>query len=114
MSEKDEARSLTTVARRCLAVAGWVVPGAALALLPECPACLAAYVALGTGGGLSRPTATDLRMLLVTLCAASLADLVAKRLRHFGTSGFAPEARLPHDDTPRDFRLLSAPRRDDL
>jgi hypothetical protein len=69
--------------RSCLQVGGWIVPGAILALMPKCPACLAAYVAIATGVGLSLSAATHLQASLVVLCIALLLYPLARRLSGF-------------------------------
>jgi hypothetical protein len=62
---------------RAAGVAQWLVPGVLLAAMPKCPACLAAYIALGTGIGLSFPAASALRVFLIAGCAISLCYLAA-------------------------------------
>jgi hypothetical protein len=56
----------------------WIVPGAVLALMPKCPVCLAAYIALGTGIGLSLPAAENLRLGALVLCGVVLGALVVR------------------------------------
>ena len=65
--------------RRGAEVAGWVVPGATLALLPKCPACVAAYVALATGLGVSFPTAAYIRASIVVVSVSVLVIVAARR-----------------------------------
>ena len=78
---RSQSRRLS-IARRYLNTAGWLVPGAILAFMPKCPMCLAAYVAVWTGVGLSLPAAANLRLLLLVLCAGALLYLSARYLCH--------------------------------
>ena len=70
--------------RRARETFAWALPSIILALVPKCPACLAAYVALWTGFGLSLATATYLRWVLLFLCVASLLFLIVNRLDRNG------------------------------
>jgi hypothetical protein len=81
MRAGDDARRPASRLRRGGEIAGWVVPSVTLALLPKCPVCVAAYLALATGIGISLPAARCLRTTLVVLCVASLAFIAARRLR---------------------------------
>jgi hypothetical protein len=79
-------RKTPTWVRRVRELVAWIVPSAMLVLAPKCPACLAAYVLLWTGIGLSFSTATYLRWLLLFLCVATLFFLLVKRLERIGAS----------------------------
>jgi hypothetical protein len=70
-----------SIGRRAVDLAGWIIPSAILALIPKCPICLAAYVALWTGLGLSVAEAANLRMLLISVCVISLVFLAARQTR---------------------------------
>jgi hypothetical protein len=85
----DDAHRPASRLRRGGKIAGWIVPSATLALLPKCPVCVAAYVALATGIGISLPTATYLRTMLVVLCGASLVCVTAIQLRALMARGFS-------------------------
>jgi hypothetical protein len=55
-----------------------MVPGGILVLLPKCPACIAAYFAIGSGIGISVATAAYVRMGVVVLCVGSLGYFVMR------------------------------------
>ncbi len=78
--DADGRRKTATGARKAREVFAWVVPSFILALMPKCPACVAAYAALWTGVGLSLSTATYLRWALLLVCVASLLFLIVQRL----------------------------------
>jgi hypothetical protein len=51
-----------------------------LVLLPKCPACVAAYLAVWTGAGLAAPIAEYLRPMLLAIFAAAMIFLLMDRL----------------------------------
>jgi hypothetical protein len=65
--------------RRVREAFAWLLPSVILVVMPKCPACLAAYVSLATGIGLSLATASCLRWGLLVLCSASLLFLIIFR-----------------------------------
>jgi len=65
---------------RARGAAGLVLPGALLALMPKCPLCPAAYVALGTGFTISYSSAHFLMRALTALCIGMLALCVVRRV----------------------------------
>jgi hypothetical protein len=66
--------------RRGSEIAGWIIPGATLVLLPKCPVCVAAYVALFSGICIPVACASSIRTSLLVLCVAALLGLALKRL----------------------------------
>jgi len=79
---------------RSVKFARWSLPALVLALLPKCPACLAAYVALGTGISLSVAAASLLRTSLIGVCAAMLVLLLANALRTLPMHRLLPGNRI--------------------
>ena len=76
------ARGCCKVARRSGEIAGWIVPGAILALLPKCPMCLAAYLMMATGISISVEAAVSLRAFLLVVSVSSLVLLGRRHIRN--------------------------------
>ena len=66
--------------RRVSEPLSWLFPSLVLALMPKCPACVAAYVGLGTGIGLSFSTAATLQKGLILGSVAALGFLTVRLL----------------------------------
>ena len=88
-------RTTPTWLRGARGILAWILPSAILVSVPKCPACLAAYVMLWTGLGLSLAAATYLRWALLLLGVASLLFLIVKRLNRLGANfkNFKEEAK---------------------
>lgn len=69
----------------------WVGASATLVLLPKCPACLAAYVAIVTGIGLPLAVATSIRWALIVMCVVVLGWLSVPLMTRTRKSPREPE-----------------------
>jgi len=67
-----EAQASIPPSSRVRATLGWIVPTGMLALIPKCPACIAAYVAICSGFGISISTASMMRTFLIAACIVSI------------------------------------------
>ncbi len=102
--DRDNAVRPPSRWRRGVELARWLFPSATLVLLPKCPVCVAMYVALFSGVGISLASASVIRTSLLILCvAALLAQLAAlkfgicfrpskRRLTSSPASGRTPNA----------------------
>ena len=70
--ESPENTGPPTWPRRLAALIQWAIPLTTLALIPKCPACIAAYVLLFTGIGLSLPAAAAMRWAIIAVSTAAL------------------------------------------
>jgi hypothetical protein len=69
------------ILRRAWRSIQWLFPTALLVLMPKCPLCVAAYVALFTGVGVSVSTARWIQILMLVFCLASLGYLAVRYWR---------------------------------
>ena len=62
----------------CVRTAGCAIPGVLLVLLPKCPACLAAWIAVATGASVPVAAAARLNTIVVLLCVFSIAAMMVR------------------------------------
>ncbi|HMF63755.1 MAG TPA: hypothetical protein VK608_06670 [Edaphobacter sp.] len=70
-----------SLVKRGASAFGWVMPSAVLVLMPKCPACVVAYVAIVTGAGISVSMAAQLRVVVLVLCVVTLVWVAVRLVR---------------------------------
>ena len=69
------------LARRLSGAVASIIPAAALVLLPKCPLCLAAWLTVATGIGISATAAAHLRGLIFASSVVPVALVAAQIIR---------------------------------
>ncbi len=69
------------LARRWAGATASMLPGAVLVLLPKCPLCLAAWLTVVAGVGVSSAAAAHVRESIVVLWVATVAVAAARIIR---------------------------------
>ncbi len=77
-SDRKRPIGLFYLARRGIQ---WLFPATLLVLMPKCPMCVVAYVALLTGIGVSMSAARWIQILILAFCFTSLAYLALRYWR---------------------------------
>jgi len=73
---------MRTFAQHFLGIVSPIASAIALALLPKCPVCLAAYLMMATGISISVAAAVSLRAFLVVVCVSSLVVFGRRHIRN--------------------------------
>ena len=76
----------TSMMHRTWRTTQWLFPSLLLVLMPKCPICIAAYVALFAGIGISVSTAHWIQILMWSFCLISLAYLTLRLIPLFQRS----------------------------
>ena len=80
---KGDGKRSSYSLRRAWRGTQWLFPAALLVLMPKCPLCLAAYIALFTGIGITLSTAQWIQLVLPVCCWMALAYLAIRHLPVF-------------------------------
>ena len=84
-----------TLLHRLWRTTQFLLPTTLLILMPKCPMCLAAYIALFTGLSIPLTTAHHLQLLTTGVCLTSLTYLTLKLLRRYLRKTPKPTASTP-------------------
>jgi hypothetical protein len=61
----------------------YLVPSAVLFAIPKCPLCIVAYIVAFSGIGISIPTASGVRLILIAISVTSLILLSGRKIHAF-------------------------------
>ena len=77
----SDSKRPTGLLRRAWRSIQWLFPATLLVLMPKCPLCVMAYLALFTGIGVTVSTARWIQILMLVFCLTSLAYLAVRYWR---------------------------------